>query len=253
MPLVARAEVPHVDAPSAAELDERYVRTRTPVVLRNAVDDWTAHAAFTDEYLQRFADHPIDAGGARRPLGELLRALAAGEPLHTSLDPFELPAWLEHFGVPPLFPRERLTRARIWMGGAARYPLHYDDADNLHAVVRGHKTFWLIAPEELARVYPVDARRSMRLGINWSEVDIYDPDLARFPAFADARVLRAELGPRDTLYLPAFWWHAVEHRGCPTIAVNFWWSNDAVETQARRLGFFGDRQLIAELRRRLGA
>ena len=59
-----------------------------------------------------------------------------------------------------------------------------------------------------------------------SPVDIEDPDLDRFPRFADARRMHCSLGPGDVLFMPAFWWHEVqsfpdslERRN---LAVNFW-------------------------------
>ena len=61
-----------------------------------------------------------------------------------------------------------------------------------------------------------------------SPVDIQDPDLDRFPRFAEARRVECSLKPGDVLFMPAFWWHEVQSRPDPTekrnLAVNFWWA-----------------------------
>ena len=60
-----------------------------------------------------------------------------------------------------------------------------------------------------------------------SPVDIQDPDLERFPRFAEAKRLHCSLGPGDVLFMPAFWWHEVQSHPDPVerrnLAVNFWW------------------------------
>ncbi len=235
-------------APSREAFDERFVRTGTPAVIEGAIDDWPAHARWTEDYLRAFAEYPVVLGdGTRTTFGGFLDALDRPA-AYMSLDPFALPALLADLAAPRLIDREKIVRSIVWLGSTSRLGLHYDEADNLHCVVRGRKTFHLIAPEHYRNLYPVDARRSLAQGINWSEVDVFAPDLARFPRFAEVEVLRAQLGPGDVLYLPCHYWHAVEHEGRPTIAVNFWWPSERLLADA----FFRDRALLTELKRRVG-
>ena len=59
-----------------------------------------------------------------------------------------------------------------------------------------------------------------------SPVDIANPDLDKFPKFAQARRLECTLRPGDALFMPAFWWHEVQSHPDPkerrNLAVNFW-------------------------------
>jgi hypothetical protein len=65
-------------------------------------------------------------------------------------------------------------------------------------------------------VQPLGGERS-----NHSGVDFVAPDLARHPAYADARPQVVTLRAGDALFLPEGWWHQVDSDGT-TIAVNFW-------------------------------
>lgn len=111
-------------------------------------------------------------------------------------------------------------------------------------MVRGAKEFLLLPPEEKARLAyePVpeinrDARDeggpgALSAGItsNHGLVDAAKPDLARFPAYAQARALRCHVRQGEALLVPAGWHHAVHspaagpESGCRNIGVNFWYS-----------------------------
>lgn len=236
---------------SRVEFEQRFVATRTPVIVEDATAAWPAHAKWSMEYLRTFADYPFHSRAGTQTFGAFLDAALAGE-TYADFDLFQLPALLTDVVVPPLVEADKIARSLCWMGSATRFGLHYDEADNLHALVRGRKTFLLIAPREYPNLYPVDARRDLKQGINWSQVDPFAPDLERFPNFRQVEMLRAQLSPGDTLYLPAFFWHAVEHEGRPSIAVNFWWANEHAARVPAELAFFGDRLLLADFRRHLG-
>ena len=57
----------------------------------------------------------------------------------------------------------------------------------------------------------------------FSQVNILDPDEARFPGFRSATCLEAVLEEGDMLFIPSYWYHAVFHLGAININVNFWW------------------------------
>jgi hypothetical protein len=141
---------------------------------------------------------------------------------------------------------EELTAINFWVGGTNRTGLHYDEVDNLHALVRGAKRFHLIAPGEHARLYPVEPDERDRRGLNWSGIDFFAVDEARFPATREVGVLVAEITAGQVLYIPAGWWHAVEHAGDPTMAVNFWWPGGPPAESASD-SFLGDRRLLSAL------
>ena len=61
-----------------------------------------------------------------------------------------------------------------------------------------------------------------------SMVSLDEPDLERYPRFADALAAAeaAELEPGDALYIPYLWWHGVKSLEPFNVLVNYWW-NDA--------------------------
>ena len=76
---------------------------------------------------------------------------------------------------------------------------HYDINDNILSGVRGRKRLVLWHPEEIRHLY-VDGTASTVLNVD-------DPDLNRFPAFAKATQWHGTLEEGDVLFIPAMWWH----------------------------------------------
>lgn len=50
-----------------------------------------------------------------------------------------------------------------------------------------------------------------------SQVDIFNPDLKRFPRFKDAQAYECIVGPGDVLYIPIYWLVPVCSLGAPVI------------------------------------
>jgi hypothetical protein len=92
-------------------------------------------------------------------------------------------------------------------------------------VVAGRRRFTLFPPDQLSNLYagPFDFTLS---GPPVSMVDLRNPDLDRYPRFAQAleQAQVAELGPGDALYIPYFWWHHVESLESFNVLVNYWWN-----------------------------
>jgi hypothetical protein len=114
---------------------------------------------------------------------------------------------------------------RIWIGNAVIAQTHFDLQDNIACVVAGRRRFTLFPPDQLPNLYagPFDFTLS---GPPVSMVSLKDPDLARYPGFAQAleHAQVAELGPGDALYIPYFWWHHVESLERFNVLVNYWWN-----------------------------
>jgi Cupin-like domain len=74
-------------------------------------------------------------------------------------------------------------------------------------------------------------------------VSASNPDLARFPRFAEAQAhaVSAELGSGDAIYIPYGWWHQVESLTPFNVLVNYWWN------EARQIGSPFDCMLHAVL------
>ncbi|MBS0373915.1 MAG: cupin-like domain-containing protein [Proteobacteria bacterium] len=113
---------------------------------------------------------------------------------------------------------------RLWLGNRLMTPTHVDEWCNLACVVAGRRRFTLFPPAQVANLYvgPLDFAPT---GAPMSLVDVRQPDLRRFPRFADALAAArvAELGPGDALYVPPLWWHNVESLADCNLLVNYWW------------------------------
>jgi hypothetical protein len=247
-----------------AEIDAaRFARDLTPLyrpaVLRGVARDWPAvRAARTSphalaDYLAGFdrgvvveamVGPPAIAGrffydetGAgmnferrraplRAALAELLRLADHPEPLSI---------YVGSTPIAPVLPGfERANRLdvldediqpRLWIGNASTVQTHHDMSDNIAVVVGGKRRFTLFPPDQVGNLYvgPLDFTPA---GRPISLVSLDDPDLDRFPRFAEAleTAQSAELEPGDAIYIPALWWHHVQATGPLNMLVNYWWS-----------------------------
>jgi len=149
---------------------------------------------------------------------------------------------------------ERQPLVSVWIGNRTRIAAHHDLPDNLACVVVGRRRFTLFPPEELANLYigPLDFTPA---GQAISLVDFAQPDLGRFPRFADAarRAQVAELGPGDAIFIPSMWWHHIESLESLNVLVNYWWRQSPAHMDspmnALMLAIASVRDLPAEQRR----
>ncbi|HEY0802110.1 MAG TPA: cupin-like domain-containing protein [Steroidobacteraceae bacterium] len=112
----------------------------------------------------------------------------------------------------------------IWIGNRTCIAAHFDNTENLACVVAGRRRFTMFPPDQIRNLYvgPLDLTPA---GQPVSLVDIRNPDLKRFPRYADALKVAevAELEPGDAVYVPALWWHHVEALDEFNVLVNYWW------------------------------
>ncbi|TXF99400.1 cupin-like domain-containing protein [Massilia arenae] len=158
-------------------------------------------------------------------LGELEKHLATPQPPaiyvgSTTIDG-ALPGFRGENDV-DLGPRDPL--ASIWIGNRTRISAHYDLPDNLACIGAGHRRFTLFPPGQQHNLYvgPIDLTPA---GQPISLVDFRNPDLARFPRFAEAleHAQVAEMAPGDAIFVPSMWWHHVEALDGFNVLVNYWW------------------------------
>jgi len=119
---------------------------------------------------------------------------------------------------------QRQPLASIWIGNRTRIAPHNDVPNNVAVCVAGSRRFTLFPPEQFKNLYlgPVDHTPAGRAV---SMVDLADPDLDRFPRFAEAlaHAQVAELQPGDAIFIPSLWWHQVEALAPFNILINYWW------------------------------
>ncbi len=138
---------------------------------------------------------------------------------------------------------------RIWLGTAITTPAHFDESHNIACVVAGRRRFTLLPPEQIENLYvgPLDHAPT---GTPLSLVDFRDPDLARFPRFAQALASAriADLLPGDAIYIPPLWWHHVESLERFNVLVNYWWTVAAPGHAVPGSALEALRQAVASLR-----
>lgn len=251
-------------AVDAAVFASEIVTAFQPVVLRGQVRHWQALAAGRDgdramaEYLAAFGARggkpldvmiaPPEAEGRffyadetlahfnfhrqQVPIGALVAELLrfaetdAARP-HTlyanaATAPEHLPDWEDanplDLGVD--------APARLWIGNATQIATHYDTSINIACVVAGRRRFTLFPPDQLANLYVGPLDHTMA-GPPSSMVDPENPDLVRYPRFAEALAQSqiAELEPGDAIFIPPIWWHHVRSFGRLNVLVNYWWEH----------------------------
>jgi hypothetical protein len=142
---------------------------------------------------------------------------------------------------------------RAWIGNRIQVAPHYDLQENVGVVVAGRRRFTVFPPQQLPNLYPGPFELTPA-GTPISMVDPHNPDLKRYPRFAEAMAAaqQSELAPGDAIYLPYHWWHGVDSLEPVNLFINYWW-NDAPEGaggpyDALMLAFFAIKVLPPEQR-----
>ena len=112
---------------------------------------------------------------------------------------------------------------RLWTGNASHIATHFDQSDNIAVVVSGVRRFVLFPPDQVANLY-LGPLNKTPAGQPVSMVAVDDPDLSRYPRFADAMAAAAiaTLDPGDAIYIPSLWWHNIRATGPLNLMVNYW-------------------------------
>jgi len=108
----------------------------------------------------------------------------------------------------------------LFMGSeGATTPCHFDEQHNFLNQVRGEKLVVLFPPDHYTRMYPFPVTHPCD---RCAMVDVGDPDIEKFPKFADAHGYVATLGPGDVLYIPYGWWHYCKTVSHLSASITFW-------------------------------
>jgi len=111
-----------------------------------------------------------------------------------------------------------LLQSNLWIGtpGLAT-PAHYDFAHNFYHQISGHKHITLFAPEDTCFLYPNPAIPLVSL------VDVASPDVERFPEFKLSNPISFVVGPGESVFIPAGWWHYIASTYDNNISINQWY------------------------------
>ena len=248
-----------VEGVDRARLDAEIRPARQPVIMRGLAREWPAVQAGSASpeaavaYLKRFASpDPVPAivgppeirgrffytpdlkalnfQRGQSPLDpfldRLLRDQHAVAPYAMAVQsvpiPEALPGFVEANRIDLLDPA---VVPRIWIGNRIQVATHYDLMENVGIVIAGRRRFTVFPPDQIANLYPGPFELTPA-GTPVSLVDPAEPDLDRFPRFAEAmaHAQTAVLEPGDAIYLPFHWWHAVASLEAVNAFVNYWWN-----------------------------
>lgn len=225
---------------TAEEFGRDYLERNRPVVLTDEVVRWPAYERWSREYLvERFGDRPVDADvhadGMHTGHHVVKRRTTLKEILEPSPDAPRLRSLVVHvhtlapylipeFSLPSVVAPTQVSGVGFWIKPRGTTSgLHFDHQNGLLGVVRGRKRVLLFSPDQVEPMYPCPIRQlDDELKRNWSAVrDIFNPDYERFPRLADAVCHEVVLEAGEMLFIPKFWWHAVDHDAELTLSVNF--------------------------------
>jgi hypothetical protein len=226
---------------SKEEFDREYLFPRRPVVVTDALSPWKALGRWTPEFFQeRFAERQVNIDGSPRALGPFIDEVLAStaenpapylrnEELHVvfpelveevePLPSYLSPNWLRRdFNPEEARILTRCGGGEIYIGGAGRsFPVVHYDFLHTHAFLmqlHGTKHYFLYGPDQTPLMYqvPGDPNRS---DLN----DVENPNLEKYPLFAQARGHSFLLEPGEMLFVPSGWWHTVRMLS-PSITVS---------------------------------
>lgn len=230
---------------SRDELFDRYICGSRPLVLTDIAADWPAMRRWSPADLKaRFGHLDVEIQAERNTdpryeenklshrhtvrLADFVDRVLAGGATNDyymtanneALRRPEFAPLLQDIGtLPPICDRAELPRlSSFWFGPAGTVtPLHHDTIMLFHTQVVGRKRWRFISPLETPKLY--------NFNNVFSPIDIDRPDLARYPLFAQVKVLEVIAEPGDTVFLPLGWWHQVSSLD---VSLSFSYSNLAV-------------------------
>ena len=201
------------------------------MVIRGIADDWPALTKWNFEYFKsNFGDIEIEIQ-EDRDADEYYEINSVSHRKKTSLKDFidriqnsgpgtnnfymtannhaiahtPLQTLLEDTGFMPAYAAkpERVGFWHLWMGPkGTKTPLHHDENGLLHLQIKGRKTWKFISPLEAPNIYH-------RVAV-FSNVDIYNLDLEKYPLMKEVKILEVTVEEGEAMFLPQGWWHAVE-------------------------------------------
>jgi len=239
--------IPVIEKPSREEFEACF-REQKPAVLDGLADSWNLERWGPERLVELVGDEEVlvcdcpdgpvfDVDEVDGPsyrlvklrFSEFVGALSddAAHPRYlqstivgTQPDFSALPALRAQLDVPGVLEGENIVISKLFVGtGGHQTNLHYDPVHNLLMQVRGRKKVVLFSPADTKNLYQTP---SFVGSFPASPIDVRAPDLARYPRYSRAHAWVGEIGPGQTLFIPAFWWHDVESLGT-NVALNYWW------------------------------
>lgn len=137
----------------------------------------------------------------------------------------------EHFKFPNIADKVLTFLPLAFFGGQGAITRIHRDMDNscvFLTELAGYKRVVLFDPKYSQKLYqyPFSTHTS---------IDVNHPDFVKYPALKDAKGIDCTIGPGDTIFMPAGWWHHIEYN---TAGLGFAIRSLSPHISDRLLGFW---------------
>ncbi|MBS1600367.1 MAG: cupin-like domain-containing protein [Bacteroidetes bacterium] len=217
---------------SYEEFKKEYLFPRKPVIITDATAKWKASNWTPEWFKKTFPDKMVSTDFGEMRMDEFIDAITADtdkpgpflreQPLAEVFPElidnvlptpsYVTPNWLGgNYLVGPITQRlNRESHIEVNFCGRRIFPyLHIDDL-GVHAFITQHygdKHFVVYPPDQEPYLYRVNKDRFSQIP------DVDNPDLEKFPLFAQAKPIRIVLHAGESVFMPCGWWHTTRVPG----------------------------------------
>ena len=228
---------------------KKYVRNRTPFVIKNGAKLMNAYNKWDDEYLKKIIgsdkfyveksysnifspdDPNSKAGYVKMTFNDFLKKYVRNKMDQTEkshlnyyLAEIEVPDKLIRDVSNPFFEvfKKNPLEKNLFLGiGGNITRTHYDSYDNFYFLLEGTKDITLISPKYDDKLYiPKDKKGEYE---NYLEMDIENIDYKKYPKMKRVLIKKIKLQKGDMLFIPNGWWHHVKSGESRNLAVSLWY------------------------------
>ena len=222
------ANIPRVSNITKDNFIENYFKPQKPVVLEQAIADWTAFTKWNLDYMKEVAgditvplydNRPVQhKDGFNEPHAKMKMAeyvdLLKKEPTKYRIFLWnilkEVPALQKDYRFPDFGLKLLKGLPMLFFGGRDSYTfMHYDiDLANIfHFHFDGEKEVVLFPQSETKNLYKVP--HSL---ITHESIDFSNPDYEKWPALRIAKGFKTTLKHGEVLYMPEGFWHYMKYK-----------------------------------------
>lgn len=222
---------------SYEEFIEQHYKPGIPLVFTNAVKDWKANGLFSPDWFRKnFPERSTECRGKSYNMRQIMDLAETSTEKDPAPYPFifnipeQLPELLPYIKPDLIYAKpnwldNKMFKLGKWgaalelfIGGpGGKFPYLHLDYYHLNAWITqlyGEKQFTVFPRGQEHMLYP-------RPNDPWrSELNIFEPDLEKFPLYKDATPIHFVVSPGETLFIPFGTWHTA-HSLTPTISVAF--------------------------------